>query len=66
MLVTLEESKFDKSISMILVIPWNIFSQDSIKLLNFIVILFKPATSSQLFLHEGFDISLIMTSEGSL
>ena len=51
---------------MILVIPSNIFSKDSTKLLNLIVILFKPSISSQLRLHEGFETSLIITSEGSL
>ena len=54
MVVTLEASKFDKSISVILYKPLNISLHDSIGLSNLRVILFLSFSKLHDFLHESF------------
>ena len=63
--LTLEESKFDKSISVILDKVSNIDSSDSICFSNLRVILFLFLSKSHVFLHESFLIPFTYTSDGS-
>ena len=59
--VTKEVSNFDRSISLILVSPLNIFEQELISPPNFKVILFKSPSRSDFFTFSSVFMELIIT-----